>query len=287
MKLRKWFNYTAYTWHAQEGSSVMIRLQPWICGVLLFVVVGCSRTESDWKQAKESNSAAAYADFIAKHPNSSHVREARDSMDELGWTATKTKNTLDGYNDYLLHHSDGKHVADARDAIQRLPLRLKISSIAVARKFPAYVGGGANIEAPASINFGGGGGMPFISISNGTGFLAGEVSSKDDKTDLIRLMFEVQNSTETPGSFKIGDVSLAVAGDRTRDFVAVGYVDRVCAMGGPDHEKVREILVQVSPRSRIVLSYVFALTNPTSTQGELNLQNAPPITFEIPVHRVK
>ncbi|HET9365898.1 MAG TPA: hypothetical protein VFP71_12885 [Candidatus Angelobacter sp.] len=145
----------------------MIRLQPWICGVLLLVVVGCSRTESDWKQAKESNSAAAYADFIAKHPNSSRVREARDSMDELGWMATKTKNTLDGYNDYLLHHSDGKHVADAKDAIQRLPLRLKISSIAVARKFPAYVGGGANIEAPAPVNFGGGGGMPLISISNG------------------------------------------------------------------------------------------------------------------------
>lgn len=253
----------------------------------MIVVAGCGHTESDWKKAKETNTVRTYADFIAKHPDSSHVREATDSVDGLDWAAAKTRNTLDGYNDYMLHHSNGRHIADVKSAIQNLPLRLRISSVTVSRKFPAYVGGGSNIEPPASVDFGGGGGMPLISISNGSAFLAGEVSSTDGKTDLIRVMFEVQNTTPIPGSFKIGDVSLAIAGDRTGDFVAVGYEDRVCAMGDPDRKKVKEISVEVSPQSKRTLSYVFALTNPVSRQGELDLQSAPPISLEIPAHRVK
>ena len=51
-----------------------------------------------------------------------------------------------------------------------------------------------------------------ISISSGSAFLAGEVSSTDGKTKLIRVICTIDNPTEKTESFKIGDISLSVAG---------------------------------------------------------------------------
>ena len=110
------------------------------------------------------------------------------------------------------------------------PLKVSIASVAVATKFQAYVGGGTNISPPEPFHspFGdGGGGMPMISISSGSAFLAGEVSSKDEKTKLIEVECTINNPTEKPESFKIGDLSLSVAGDRASDFMAVGYDDQI------------------------------------------------------------
>src|SRR5208283_987134 len=64
-------------------------------------------------------------------------------------------------------------------------LKLTVDTITVATKFLAYVGGGTNISPPDTI--GGGDGIPLISISHGTSFFAGEVSSKDEKAKLIKI----------------------------------------------------------------------------------------------------
>jgi hypothetical protein len=55
-------------------------------------------------------------------------------------------------------------------------LELSVESVEVAKKFPAYVGGGANIDPPDTV--GGGDGIPMISIGGGSSFLAGEVGAK-------------------------------------------------------------------------------------------------------------
>src|SRR5271157_1077892 len=81
------------------------------------------------------------------------------------------------------------------------PLKLKVDSIEVGTVFQAYVGGGANISPPDTL--GGGEGIPLISISNGTTFLAGEVSSRDAKARLIKITFSVANPTAQTHSFKI------------------------------------------------------------------------------------
>lgn len=261
--------------------TVMMKLHRLMCGILLIGLVGCNRTEQDWRQAKESNTVSAYTNFILKHPRDPHVNEAKLSLDDLDWMAAKTKNTLDGYNLYLTHHADGKHLADVKAGIEGLPLRLSISSVAVANRFQAYVGGGSNIEPPTPIDFGGGGGIPLISMSNGSAFLAGEVSSTDASAKLVRIEVEVLNRTQKSESFKIGDLSLAIAGARIGDFIAVGYDGRLCAMSDADRQKVKEILVEVSPQSRRTLSYIFALPNSESQQGQLMLQSAAPVLFEI------
>ena len=261
------------------------RLHKLMFGILLILAVGCNRTERDWKQVKEANTASAYAEFMSKHPSGPHMDEAKASLDDLDWTAAKAKNTFDGYNLYLTRHTDGKHLSDARAGIDQLPLRLSVSSVAVATRFQAYVGGGSNIEPPTPIDFGGGGGMPLISMSGGASFLAGEVSSTDGNTDLVRIEFEVRNSTQKPQSFKIGDLSLLVAGARVGDFIAVGYGSQLCAMSGPDLQKIKEIRVDVAPQSRRTLSYVFpAAKSSGSRQGQLVLESAAPLSFEVSNH---
>ena len=120
-----------------------------------------------------------------------------------------------------------------------------------------------------------------ISISSGSAFLAGEVSSKDEKTKLVKVECTIDNPTAKPESFKIGDLSLSVAGDRVSDFMAVGYADRLCAMSDIDRRTVKEIVVEVSPNAHRTLSYIFPLFSPKTKQGEVLLQNSHPVIFNI------
>ena len=92
------------------------------------------------------------------------------------------------------------------------PLKLTVENTEVGLKFSVYVGGGANISPPDT--FGGGGGIPMISISNGASFLAGEVSSRDGSTKFIRISLTVSNPTQDAHSFKIGDVALDLGKDQ-------------------------------------------------------------------------
>jgi hypothetical protein len=261
-----------------------------IVGVMsLGLLCGCDRTESDWKQAKDSNTVPAYTDFLAKHPQSLHVDEARGSIDELDWIDAKTKNTFDAYNGYVARHADGKHLADVRAGIEALPLKLSVAAVAVGSRFQAYVGGGSNISPPTPIDFGGGsgGGIPLISISSGSAFLAGEVHSQDEKTSLIRIECQVENPTDKSESFKIGDLMLAIEGSGTSDFIAVGHDDRLCAMSDADRRTVSEMSVELAPKAQTTLSYVFALTNLAAKQGKLVMQNAAPISFQISTDSTK
>jgi hypothetical protein len=71
------------------------------CVMMLGLLGGCDRTESDWKQAKDSNTVPAYTDFIAKHPQAVHVEEARAAIEDFDWNAANTGNNIDALNAYL------------------------------------------------------------------------------------------------------------------------------------------------------------------------------------------
>jgi hypothetical protein len=92
-------------------------------GLVLFSIIGlcgCNRTESDWKQAREANTTAAYTDFIAKHKQGAHVDDAQNAIDELDWATARAKNAVDAYNRYLTDHSKGKHLIDAQSGLDEL-----------------------------------------------------------------------------------------------------------------------------------------------------------------------
>ena len=159
------------------------------------------------------------------------------------------------------------------------PLQLTVNTMDVSNKFLAYVGGGANISPPEP--FGGGEGIPSISISNGTTFLAGIIRSNDEKAKLLKITFTAANPTAQAYSFKIGDVALTVGTNRSNDFAAVGYESRLCAMSDADRQKVKRIVVGVPSHGARSLSFAFSLASPDAKRGELAIANSTPVPFEI------
>ncbi len=158
------------------------------------------------------------------------------------------------------------------------PFKLSITNVEVGTKFQVYVGGGTNIDPPAA--FGGADGIPSISMSGGATFLAGEISSKGGKVKLVRIEFTAVNSGLVPASFKIGDVGLTVGSEKIDDFLAVGYVDRLCAMSDADRKKVKEIVETVPPAGLRLLVVAFPVSA-DAKHAELRLGNSTPVPFEI------
>jgi hypothetical protein len=68
------------------------------------LLMGCDRTESDWKQAKDANTVAAYANFIAKHPQGPHVDEANAATESLEWNAAEGSGSPDAFLDFYNRH---------------------------------------------------------------------------------------------------------------------------------------------------------------------------------------
>jgi hypothetical protein len=56
-------------------------------GALSLGLIGCDRTESDWKRARDSKTVPAYTDFIGKHSQRAHVDEAKAAVENLDWDA--------------------------------------------------------------------------------------------------------------------------------------------------------------------------------------------------------
>ena len=92
--------------------------------VVAAVLVACSSAESDWNKASTANTAAAYQDFVTKHPTSAHVQDAHDRLqkltDDQAWSDAQQSNTLDAYQQYLQKEPNGGHASDAHSQIDAL-----------------------------------------------------------------------------------------------------------------------------------------------------------------------
>ena len=171
-----------------------------------------------------------------------------------------------------------KPTQPAQSKLPPSPFKAVVDSAEGGDKFLAYVGGGANISPPDT--FGGGGGIPLISISNGTSFMAGEISSRSEKIKLVKVALSVTNSGQTAATFKIGDVRVRVGAASVNDFVAAGYNSRLCAMSDEDRKKVKQIAVTLAPGESSSLSYAFPIDAGVKG-GELLLGNSAPVPFVI------
>ncbi|HKS80534.1 MAG TPA: hypothetical protein VJR23_03435 [Candidatus Acidoferrales bacterium] len=161
---------------------------------------------------------------------------------------------------------------------QEPKLGVTVNAAVTGEKFPAYVGGGANISPPDTI--GGGGGIPLISMSNGATFLAGEIRTSSPKFQIMRITFTVQNSGQTPIDFKIGDVTLKSNQTKWDEFMAVGYGDKLCAMNDEDRKKVKEIKISLKPGEQARLIIAFPV-DAGAKSGDLLVAGAKPVHFEI------
>jgi hypothetical protein len=83
-------------------------------------LAGCDRTESDWQSAQQTNTPAAYNEFLAKHAQGAHVDEARKAIETLAWKGAQTKNVSESYQQYLGTYPAGQYVTEAKAAIEEL-----------------------------------------------------------------------------------------------------------------------------------------------------------------------
>lgn len=78
------------------------------------------KQDNDWSNALVSGSRYALEDYIAKHPDSEHVPEAKQKIDSLDWTDAMNENTLEAVERYLSQHANGEHVDEATALMKEL-----------------------------------------------------------------------------------------------------------------------------------------------------------------------
>ena len=67
----------------------------------VFLMCACDPMESNWREASDKNTTAAFESFIAEHPNSKYENEARQKIEGLEWEKTSSDNDLDGLRAYV------------------------------------------------------------------------------------------------------------------------------------------------------------------------------------------
>ena len=87
---------------------------------VLFLITACDSAERDWKSTQQTNTTAAYADFLTKHPASAHKVEAELIIDGHDWKAAQQVNTTTAYAAFLSKHPASAHKAEAERIIDDL-----------------------------------------------------------------------------------------------------------------------------------------------------------------------
>lgn len=163
------------------------------------------------------------------------------------------------------------------------PIKVRVDKIEVGPKFLAYVGGGTNISPPDTV--GGGEGIPMISITETTSgtssFMAGEITSQNNKTKLLKITVTSNNPTGAPISFKIGDIKLTIGSGSESDFVGVGYNSKLCVIADTDREAVKKISVTLQPGQSQTITYAFPISDLSAKQGHVELGRSSPTSFAI------
>jgi hypothetical protein len=92
----------------------------WIVVILLAAILGagCSRQETGWRDAAESNTVTAYEDYLRRFPAGAHSAEARDRILELReeetWAVAERVRAPEAWQRYLAAWPEGRHAAAAR-----------------------------------------------------------------------------------------------------------------------------------------------------------------------------
>jgi hypothetical protein len=115
----------------------------WLCGAAL-ALTGCSSASSDWNKASNTNTVAAYQEFLVSHPSDQHATEAKAMIlqlqDDNRWGETQHTGTTAAYQLYLEQFPQGSHASAAHDVMESL-------NRAAAWKTAQTEGSAAGIEA--------------------------------------------------------------------------------------------------------------------------------------------
>lgn len=73
--------------------------------------------KKDWEDAQAKNSYEGYMNFLEKHPNSKHAREAKDEAD---WIKAEQEDDFFSYKLYIENNPDGNHITEAKEKYNKV-----------------------------------------------------------------------------------------------------------------------------------------------------------------------
>lgn len=105
-----------------RAQSVVV-MAAWLCGAAL-ALAGCSSASSDWNKASNTNTVAAYKDFLVSHPGDQHAAEAKAMIlqlqDDASWSEAQHTGSTAAYQLYLEQFPQGSHATAAHDVMTSL-----------------------------------------------------------------------------------------------------------------------------------------------------------------------
>jgi cell division protein FtsN len=110
-----------------NGESMLFALRrtTLLSALILFLATmqlqGCSRQEGEWRRVRAEDSAAAYEDYLRRHPGGAHSEEAQDRLralrEEREWERASRLNAPEAFQQYLGAYPEGRFAAQARERL--------------------------------------------------------------------------------------------------------------------------------------------------------------------------
>ncbi len=120
--------------------------------VMVLALSGCSRQQSDWQKARETNTTDAYEQFLKKYPSGEFAAQAQARVKELyeerDWQKARDADTPEAYQVFLKQYPEGKWTEEARIRVENFTLAQTPSGSAAAPGTP--LPGSADGGAPAA-----------------------------------------------------------------------------------------------------------------------------------------
>jgi cell division protein FtsN len=94
--------------------------------VIVLIVAGCSRQQSDWQKTRESNTSEAYEAFLKKYPAGEFSAQAQARLKELyedrDWQKARDTDTAEAYQAFIKQYPEGKNAEEARIRVENFTL---------------------------------------------------------------------------------------------------------------------------------------------------------------------
>ncbi|MGO9425624.1 MAG: SPOR domain-containing protein [Steroidobacteraceae bacterium] len=120
---------------------------------MLFALCACSRQQSDWQKARETNTPESYEQFLKKYPSGEFTAQAqaraKELVEERDWQKARDVDTLEAYQAFLKQYPEGKWTEEARIRVENFTLAQTPAGAAPGGTAGAPPGAAAAAPAPA------------------------------------------------------------------------------------------------------------------------------------------
>jgi cell division protein FtsN len=105
-----------------NGKNIVLAL----CFAAVLGAAGCSRQQSDWQQARETNTTDSYEQYMKKYPSGEFTAQAqaraKELYEERDWQKARDADTPEAYQAFMKQYPDGKWTEEARIRVENFTL---------------------------------------------------------------------------------------------------------------------------------------------------------------------